>query len=138
MTVEPMDIIFKDDHIPYAVHTPIKVPIHWESQVLDAIRQDERLGILEQVPPGTPVVWCSRMVVAPKKNGKPRRTVDMQKVKNATLRETQFTPSPFNIVSRIPKNTFKSVLDAWNGYHSLPLSPKAKDATTFIKQWGRY
>ena len=138
MTGEPMDIIFKDDHIPYAVHTPIKVPIHWESQVLDAIRQDERLGILEQVPPGSPVVWCSRMVVAPKKNGKPRRTVDMQKVKNATLRETHFTPSPFNIVSRIPKNTFKSVLDAWNGYHSLPLSPKAKDATTFITQWGRY
>ena len=30
------------------------------------------------------------------------------------------------------------MLDAWNGYHSLHLSPSARDATTFITEWGRY
>jgi hypothetical protein len=30
------------------------------------------------------------------------------------------------------------VLDAWNGYHSVPLSPAARDSTTFITEWGRY
>ena len=30
------------------------------------------------------------------------------------------------------------MLDAWNGYHSLHLSPSARDATTFTTEWGRY
>lgn len=38
----------------------------------------------------------------------------------------------------IPSNQFKTVMDAWNGYHSLPLDPNAKDATTFITKWGRF
>jgi len=78
------------------------------------------------------------MVVTSKKNGKPRRTVDLQKLKDATLRETHFTPTPFKIVSVTPSKTFKTVVDAWNGYHSLPLSEDAKNATTFITEWGRY
>ena len=32
----------------------------------------------------------------------------------------------------------KTVLDAWNGYHSVPLAPQAREATTFITEWGRY
>ena len=100
--------------------------------------RDVRLGIIEPVPPGTPTLWCSRMVVAPKKDGTPRRTVDLQKLNAATMRETHHTPSPFNQVSIVPAQTKKTVLDAWNGYHSLPLSAKARDATTFITEWGRY
>ena len=96
MSGEPMDILFKEGAIPYAVHTPIKVPIHWEKEVKEGLDQDVRLGIIEKVPPGTPVTWCSRMVTAAKKNGKPRRTTDNQKLKESTLRETHFTPSPFN------------------------------------------
>ena len=30
------------------------------------------------------------------------------------------------------------VLDAWNGYHSLPLLPAARDTPTFITEWGQY
>ena len=78
------------------------------------------------------------MVVAAKKNGEPRRTVDLQKVNQSTLREVHHTPSPFNLVSTVPAQTKKTVLDAWNGYHSLMLNPDHKDATTFITEWGRY
>ena len=46
--------------------------------------------------------------------------------------------APFNLVSSIPAGQFKTVLDAWNGYHSLPLSPKSKEAFTFIIEFGRY
>lgn len=39
----------------------------------------------------------------------------------------------------IPAHTRKTVLDMWDGYHSLPLSPAAwDDTTTFITKWGRY
>ena len=68
----------------------------------------------------------------------PRRTVDLQNLKKVTLRETHHTPSPFNIVSVVPPGKKKTILDAWNGYHSVPLSPAARDATTFITEWGRY
>ena len=138
MTGKPMSITFRPDATPSAVHSPIPVPHHWKKAVKEALDRDVDLGIIEPVPQGTPTVWCSRMVVTPKKDGTPRRTVDLQKLNKATLRETHHTPSPFNQVSTVPPHMKKTVLDAWNGYHSLPLSPEARDATTFITEWGRY
>jgi hypothetical protein len=78
------------------------------------------------------------MVVTPKANGKPRRTIDLQQLGKATKREVHHTPSPFNLVSTIPANQVKTVLDAWNGYHSLELSDEGKEATTFITEWGQF
>ena len=138
MTGEPMKISFKDEYQVHCVHTPIEVPHYWKRKVKAQIDRDVRLGIIEPVPQGEPCVWCTRMVVTAKKNGKPRRTVDLQKLKQATRRETHHTPTPFAIVSSTPSNTVKTVLDAWNGYHSLALDENAKNATTFITEWGRY
>ena len=42
------------------------------------------------------------------------------------------------MVASIPSNMKKSVLDCWNGYHSLKLNDSARDATTFITEWGCY
>ena len=76
MTGPPMKITFKKDYTPHAVHKPIQVAHHWKYKVKADLDCDVRLGIIEPVPPGTPTVWCARMVVTPKKNGKLRRTVD--------------------------------------------------------------
>ena len=95
-----------------------------------------RLGIIEPVPQGTPVNWLSRMVVAPKKDGNPRCMVDLQRVNEATKRETHHTRSPHDLVISIPPNHVKTTLDAWNGYHALPLADNARDATSFITEWG--
>ena len=78
------------------------------------------------------------MVVVAKKDGSPRRTIDLQRLNEATYRATHHTSSPFNLASSIPPNTRKTILDAWNAYHLLPLSEEARDATTFITEWGRY
>ena len=138
MTGEPMNIAFKDNYVPHCVNTPIEVPHYWKRKVKADLDRDVRLQIIEPVPQGTPSVWCARAVWTAKKNGDPRRVVDQQKLNGATLRETHFTPSPYKVVSVTPSNTFKTVLDAWNGYHSLPLSEDSRDATTFITEWGRY
>lgn len=138
MTGEPVNVRFKKGCSPHAVHTPIPIPHHWKRQVKADIDRDVRLGIIEPVPQGTPTTWCSRMVVAAKKDGSPRRTVDLQQLNKATSRETHHTPTPFNLASTVPANTRKTVVDAWNGYHSLLLSPSAREATTFITEWGRY
>ena len=135
---EKMDIHFKPGAVPVAVHTPIPLAHHYADPVHDDMDGDSNMGIIEPVPANTPTRWCSRMVVTPKKDGTPRRTVDLQALNDATFRETHHTPSPFNQVSRVPPHKKKTLLDAWNGYHSVPLSDNAKDAFTFITDKGRY
>ena len=134
----PMKIVMKEKTVPFAVNTPLPVPHHWKEQVKSDIERDVRMGVIEPVPQGTPTVWCARMVVAPKPDGNPRRTVDLQRLNKATLRETHHTATPFELVSTIPPGQVKTVLDAWNGYHSLPLAAGSRDATTFITEWGRF
>ena len=84
--------------------------------------RDVKLGVIEPVPWGEPTTWCSRMVTVAKENGSPRRTVDLQALNNASVRQTHHTPSPFHQAMSVPHNMKKSVLDAWNGYHSLFLT----------------
>ena len=138
MSGEPVSITFNDDYTPIAIHKPIPVPHHWKLAVKSQLDRDVSLGIIEPVPTGTPTTWCSRMVTVPKPDGTPRRTVDLQNLNDATKRETHHTESPFHVVNTIPTNMLKSKLDAWNGYHSIPLADSARDATTFITEWGRY
>ena len=78
------------------------------------------------------------MVVCPKKSGKPRRTVDLQNLNRHAVRETHHTQSPFHQARAVPPNTYKSVFDAWNGFHSIPIAEEDRHLTTFITPWGRY
>ena len=71
MSGKPLDITFKLDAVPSAVHCPIPVPHHWKRAVKADLDHDVALGIIEPIHQGTPTVWCSRMVVAPKKDSSP-------------------------------------------------------------------
>ena len=139
MTGVPMTAVRKKDGVHHPKwYTPIPVAFHWKKLVKAALDQDVRLGIIEKVPQGETSDWCSRMVITPKSNGKPRRTIDFQELNKATLREVHHTPSPINLVTQIPAGKLKTVLDAWNGYHSLMLDPESRNLTTFNTEWGRY
>ena len=71
----------------------------------------------------------------------PRRTVDLSPLKKFCQRETFATESPFHLARRIPGDTWKTVTDSWNGYHSVPLHVSDRCLTTFITPfpviWGR-
>ena len=123
---------------PVAAHRPTIVPIHWQEQVYNDLERDVKLGVLEKVPPNTPVTWCSRMVVTSKADGSPRRTVDLQPQNKHAVRQTHHVPTPFHLADRVPQNTKKTVTDAWNGYHTLSIHEEDRHITTFITQWGRY
>ena len=138
MPGQPMRIQVNKDATPVAHHTPIPVAIHWQDKVKKGLDRDIKLGVIEAVPEGTPVTWCSRMVIAAKKSGEPRRTVDFQALNRHAVRETHHTPSPSHLARSVPPNTYKTTLDAWNGYHSIPLHPDDRHYTTFITPWGRY
>ena len=134
----PLRIYTDESAKPKAVHTPSIVPLHWKKAVKEGLDRDERLGVIERIPVNSPVVWCSRMLVTSKADGSPRRVVDFTELNKHTPRQTHHTASPWTIVSSIPPNKVKSVLDCWHGYHSVPLHPADKDLTTFVTEWGRY
>ena len=138
MDSPPMKLLVDPNAKPVAYHTPVPVPIHWRDAVKAGLDQDVRLGVIEPVPIGEPVTWCHRMVVCAKKSGQPRRTVDLQALNAHATRETHHTPSPFHQARSVPHGKTKTVFDAWNGYHSVPLCEEDRHLTTFITPWGRY
>ena len=135
---KPLEIHFREDVHPVARHSPVPIPVHLKEEVKKLLDRDEQIQVCERVPSGVPSVWLSPMLVTLKKSGKVRRVVDYQAVNKATLRETHHTPTPFQLASSIPPNMVKTLLDAWNGYHALPLTEKASNALMFITEWGRY
>ena len=123
--------------VPTRVRTPATIPIHWMAEVKKGIDKDVELGVLEWVPMNTPETWCSRMVVAPKHNGKPRRTIDLQGLNDASMRQTHHTEPPFRQASTVPRGSFMTVTDAYEGFHSVAIAATDRHKTTFITPWGR-
>ena len=123
---------------PIACRTPAMVPLHWQEEVEEQIKNDVALGVLEKVPFGEPSAWCHRMVITRKADGSPRRTVDLSPLNKHCQREVHHVKPPFQQAKSIPAGTWKTVTDAWNGYHSVPIRKEDRHLTTFITPWGRY
>ena len=134
----PVEIHIDPSATPRACHTPATVALHWQQQVHEDLLRDEALGVIERVPYGEPVEWCHRMVVTRKQNGSPRRTVDLSPLNKHCKRETFASEPPFQLARRVPRDTWKTVTDAWNGYHSVPLRESDRHLTTFITPFGRW
>lgn len=78
------------------------------------------------------------MIVVPKRDGTPRRTVVLQRLNAQCLRETHHCPSPFQLVRQIPANIYKTVLDTVGGYHVISLDQDNQYLTAFITEWCRF
>ena len=133
-----VEIHLKEGATPKAVHAPALIPVHWQEPVHQDLLRDEALGVIERVPHGEAVTWCHRMVVTRKQNGSPRRTVDLSPLNKHCARETFSSESPFHLARRVPGESWKTVTDAWNGYHSVPLRDSDRHLTTFITPFGRW
>ena len=134
----PMKIHTHPDAVPVVVHKPVPVPLHYREEVRAQLRADVQRGVLRKVGPGEPVKWCARMIIQPKKDGRPRRTVDLSGLTKAGIRETHHTRSPFRVVFSVPSKMLKSTLDCVDGYHGVPLAEEDKHKTVFITEDGRY
>ena len=131
-------IHLKPNATPHACHTAIPIPHHWKQKVKEQLDQDEELGIIRKAPVGVATEWCMRMTTVPKKDGSPRRTIDFQPLNKHCQRETHHTPNPYDVVSNIPQKSYKTALDAYSGYHQVPLDDESINLTTFITEYGRY
>ena len=134
----PIKIMVDPNATPVRVNTPATVPLHWQAEVERKLEEDVALGVLERVPLGEEPTWCHRMVLARKPDGSPRRTVDLSPLNRHCLREPHHVKPPFQQAKSIPPNTFKTVLDCWNGFHSCPLRESDRHLTTFITPFGRF
>ena len=73
MTGQELKLAIKPGAVP-TCHTIL----HWRQQVAEGLARDVKMGIMEELPPDTPAIWCHKMVVTSKPGSpKPRRTVDM-------------------------------------------------------------
>ena len=68
-----------------------------------------RMDFMSPVSSSTATPWCSRLIATAKENGDPRLVVEV----------------------------IRTILDAKDGYHSIPLAPESRVFTTFICEWGR-
>ena len=114
-------IHLKETAVPKARHRPIPVPFNFKEPVRQALWKDMEKGITFPVPVSMPTDWCSTMVITAKKYGNPRKT-----------------GLPFQLVLQVPLKTEKSILDAINEYHSIPLDKESHPLTTFIIEWGKF
>ena len=139
MSGPPVEIHLKDGAVPYKAQTAVSVPLHWQADVREQLKRDEKgLGVLERPPPDEDSEWCFREVYTAKTNSEPRRTVDYRLLNKWVKRDAFATESPFHIARRIPGHSWKTVSDAWNGYHSVPLHPNSRHLTTFITMEGKF
>ena len=138
MTGPEMEIRVSETCTPSVTRRPVRVPTHWQERVKRDLDRDVALGVIERVPPGTPVTWLHNMVLSAKSDGSPRRTVDLQPLNKHSVRETHHTVPPAQQARAIPRHQIMTVTDAWNGYHAIPIKEEDRHKTTFITEQGRY
>ena len=132
----PLKIHVNADAEPVAHLKTGFIPLHLYDLVMADLKRDIAMGVLERHPINEPVTWCHRMIICTKSDGTPRRTIDMSPLNKVCLREPYGSKSPFHMARSIPRNTWKTVQDAWNGYHSVSIRPEDRHLTTFMSPMG--
>ncbi|KAG0722664.1 hypothetical protein GWK47_044083 [Chionoecetes opilio] len=112
---------------PRAPTHPPRVHVQPQPRSTSLTRYDERdddveKGHIEAVPAGEPTEWCPNGGIA-KKGGTPRRTVTFSALPGEPRGHT--TPDPLQIVSSVPKITFKT-----GGRYRVPQAPLAGRAAS--------
>ena len=138
ITGKPMKFHTKPDVKPYYCRKPAVVPIHFREQVRNDLEADVKKGVLERVPAGESMEWCTRMVVQTKKNGTARRTVDLSYLSRHGLPEPHHTRSAPMIAKSVPAGKLKTVLDCKDGYHGIEIDADDRKKTAFATEWGCY
>ena len=78
------------------------------------------------------------MLIQPKKDGRPRRVVDMSALTKVARRELHHTRSPFKVACSVPGGVLKTTLDCVDGYHGLEIAEEDRDKISFLTEWGPF
>ena len=78
------------------------------------------------------------MLATRKDDGSPRRLVDLSPLNKYCKREVHTSKAPFNLAKSVPSNSVKTVVDAWNGYHAIPVKGSDRKYLTFATNLGLF
>ena len=114
---------------------PRRLSPRLEQEVRQELSQLEAMGVIR--PSHSP--WVAPVVCARRKDGRLRLAVDYRLV-NARSAAADRHPIPLmeDLLDRLGKAKFFSVLDAKCGYHQLPLNPAEAEVTGFAVPWAQY
>ena len=82
--------------------------------------------------------WLANEVVVPKKGGKWRVCVDYTDLNDACPKDSYPLPRIDQIVDASARHGMLSFLDAFSGYHQIPMYPPDAEETTFITSHGLF
>ena len=134
MNTPPTHINLKNNAVPHTCHISITILHYWNKQVKARLDAEIEKGIISQVPIGSPSTKCSQKIVVPKKEESTCQTADLEHLNSHCLRKIYHCPSPFQLASQIPAKTFKTVLEAVDGHHAIPLDKERQPLTAFITE----
>ena len=83
----PMKIFVDPAATPVRCTKPVPVPLHFRDQVKKDLLSDVKRGVLEKVSLRVKPTWMAKMLIQPKKEGRPRRVADMSALTKVTRRE---------------------------------------------------
>ena len=132
----PVQIHVDPNAKPLKLTKPAPVPLHFQEAVEEGLKRDIAMGVLEKVPLGETPSWVFRMNITRKDDGSPRRTIDISPMNKHCTREVHSFNPPFNLARSVPDRSVKTVFDAWNGYHSMPVRPEDRHLLTFSTSIG--
>ena len=147
MQVPKMTVELKDEHkaikakrTTRVIATPLALKDKTKKDLDDAVR----MGILENVSAkNNHDLWLAPMIVVPKRDNTPRRVIDFSLLNKFCKRSAEASLDTNRMATAVPvpepgKEIFFSCLDAWNGYHSIPLDEEAKKYFGFLSEWGTF
>ena len=82
--------------------------------------------------------WLANVVVIPKNEGKWWVCVDYTNLNNACPKDSFLLPRIDQIVDFTARQEMLSFLDAFSGYHQIPMSSTDEEKTAFITPHGLY
>ena len=133
-----MDILLRDDAVPYAINGYRPIPFHDRAEVKRMLDAMIHKGII--APQIEPTEWVSPLVIVRKPNGRGfRLCVDLTKLNRFVRRPAHPVRTPRDAVAEISGSAeWFSALDASDGYFQIALRPSCQHLTTFATPWGRY
>ena len=123
---------------PMACYTSSPTPLDWGQKVHDNLIRDEAMDILEKVTHGEFTKWYHRTVTTRKHDRSPCLTVDPSPLNKFCKGKTHAVETSFHLARTARRNIWKTVTDAWNEYHRVPLRVSDRDLAMFIIPFGKW
>ena len=132
---EPIDIELKPEHKPSSVRY-YPVPRINKATFKKKLLHPVDIGVLtpvQQSEYGTPV--C---IILPKKEGTIQFLTDYRQINQGIVRKPYPIPRISKTLQQMKNFQFATALDLNMAYYTIQLSPKSKDLTTIITEFGKF